>query len=460
MSRAAGLHGAGPDGLGRAGLGMARSGGLGWWSGVLLAVVVAVVGCGEQAARTEAPTAAVPAVTGGSAELPDAEVDPSNGVALPGAGPGSVDGAGLPDAGSDLGNGSQTSGGVEDAAGGAGTPEPVADGAQAADQGTGSGEGAVVPEAGGDAAGPGDAGGSLGPAVDASQPADGSQSSAPDTAGDDAGDGAAADLPGPLSFQYEPGGLFFELGFREFWPDRYDLDVFSDEVAVRTDSVLVAGGVVRGLVQNMSQRLFARHVTVLVGDGMWVFPLTVQPTEVVPFEIEGYEGPSDPESISFEVSAQLAPEPDPRRSFDVTESPGLWSEPWWELRDGVPDLLGEAPPEGTSRDSWVSYYETLVELRAPSSHPSVAEGVKSQMIEDLRVYLTEMDADGRVLDVRELVPFNRVIIGFRSDGGSVTEPAPVHRLPWEDGDTSFWVAFLPDSPQFGITVGGAHDGAE
>ena len=141
--------------------------------------------------------------------------------------------------------------------------------------------------------------------------------------------GTAADLPGPLSFQYEPGSPFFELGFRDFWQDRYDLDVFSDEVAVRTDSVLVAGGVVRGLVQNMSQRLFARHVTVSVDGSAWVFPLTVQPTEVVPFEIEGYAGPSDPESIGFEVSAQFVPEPDPRRSLHVTESPGICGRSTW-----------------------------------------------------------------------------------------------------------------------------------
>ena len=58
--------------MGRAGLGLARSWGLGWWSGVLLAVVVAVVGCGEQAARTEAPDAAsAPTSAGADVELPD-----------------------------------------------------------------------------------------------------------------------------------------------------------------------------------------------------------------------------------------------------------------------------------------------------------------------------------------------------------------------------------------------------
>ena len=314
---------------------------------------------------------------------------------------------------------------MEDAAGGAATPEAPAGGAPAADQGTGSGDGVVAPEPSGDAAVPGDAEGSL---------------------------GTAADLPGPLSFQYEPGSPFFELGFREFWPDRYDLDVFSDEVAVRTDSVLVAGGVVRGLVQNMSQRLFARHVTVLVGDGMWVFPLTVQPTEVVPFEIEGYEGPSDPESISFEVSAQLVPEPDPRRSFHVTESPGIWADTWDEI--GYLSRLYPhiTRPEGVSRDDWVQAYETLIRLREPTSHPGVADEVTGLMVEDLRVYLTEMDDEGRVLDVSEMVPYENV---YADDGSR--RPVPVRRV---GRNSSFHVVFLPNyDMNFGITVGGVHDGA-
>ena len=65
-----------------------------------------------------------------------------------------------------------------------------------------------------------------------------------------------------------------------------------DEVAVLGDSVLVRDRVVRGLVQNMSERMFARDVAVSVDAKRWEFPLTVQPGEVAPFVIEDYRGPS------------------------------------------------------------------------------------------------------------------------------------------------------------------------
>ena len=271
-----------------------------------------------------------------------------------------------------------------------------------------------------------------------------------EASGGDGDEDAVADLPGPVRFQHE--GIFFELGFSESWPDRYDLDVFRDEVAVRTDSVLVDGGVVRGLVQNMSERLFARHVTVSVGDDRWVFPLTVQPSEVVPFEIEGYRGPSDRELIGFEVSAQFVPEPDPRRSFHVTGSPGFWADTW----DQIGHVLSIYPhitrPEGVSGDDWVQAYETLIEFREPTSHPSIADEATAVAVEDLRVYLTMMDDHDRVLDVSEMVPYQ-----FVSTDDGRSRPVPVRRV---EGDRYFHVVFLPDYKQnFAITVGGAHDGA-
>ena len=216
-------------------------------------------------------------------------------------------------------------------------------------------DGAVLAEARG-GAGPGDAEGSSGFAVDHSQPAVTSLPSGTDAVGGGAG---AADLPGPLRFEFEPGAGYFELGFLH-WPDRYGLDVFSDEVAVRTDSVLVRDGAVRGLVQNMSQRLFTRGVAVSVGDGRWVFPLTVQPSEVVPFVIEGYEGHTDPEMVGFEVAAEFVAEPDPRRSFYVSGLPGQWAEPWGELRERVRHYADVRPAEGTFDDDLVRVYETSV----------------------------------------------------------------------------------------------------
>ncbi len=279
-------------------------------------------------------------------------------------------------------------------------------------------------------------------------------------------DEAPADLPGPLRFQFEPGGLFFELGSKR-WPDRYELEGHRDEVAVRRDSVLVRGGVVRGLVQNMSDRLFARGVTVSVGEGRWVFPLTLQPTEVAPFVIEGYQGPSDPASISFEVAARFVPEPDPKRSLHISGLPGTWGEHWSDAQHRLPAFLIEVP-EGLHDDDWGQYFVTSVNLYVPTSHPSIAEEVRSVTIDDLRVYLTWLDADDRVLDARELVPYQSIEVGVYEDGWPRWGYTPIDRLP-ANGYTGFQVGFLlrvldgawDDADfvfdaDFALTVGGAH----
>ena len=135
------------------------------------------------------------------------------------------------------------------------------------------------------------------------------------------------------------------------------------------DSVLVRDGVVRGLVQNMSERLFARDVVVSAGGAQWLFPLTVQPTEVVPFVIEGYEGPSDPDLIDFGVTAQFVSDPDPRRSFYISGRPGDVYGTWDELQNRAPNYAGDRPPEGRLDDPELSFYVTDIVLWAPTSHP-------------------------------------------------------------------------------------------
>ena len=218
----------------------------------------------------------------------------------------------------------------------------------------------------------------------------------------------------------------------------------------------------------MSQALFARGVTVSVGGGRWVFPLTVQPTEVVPFAIEGYEGPSDPGMIEFEVTADLTPTPDTRRSFYITANPGYIYEPWDYLQDVFPNFAGDRPPEGTPADQNVSYYETVIELWAPTSHPSIADQVTKQEIDDLRVYLSKMDDEGRVVDIRVMVPYLWLLIGVSDDGSEIWGWPRVDALPFVDpyqpdqpgkGSLGFMVGFLPDTPQFALTVGGAYDDA-
>ncbi len=284
-------------------------------------------------------------------------------------------------------------------------------------------------------------------------------------------DAVAGDQPGPLSYEIDSliggDGIIVDLGMY-YIPDgfRYHLEDFSEEVVVLMDSVLVRDGVVRGLVQNLSERLFARSLTVSVGGGSWVFPLTVQPTEVVPFVIEGYVGPTDSAMIEFEVTADLSLVPDPMRSFYITESPGAILESWSQLEYVFPDFALGSPPEGTTGDQLVRYYGIGAELRDATSHPSIAESVTEQQIDDLRVYLTTMDNDGKVADVRQLVPYLDVPV---EDGNWITETVLVDRLPfknpyWPDqpgrGVLGFSVGFQPGpvdtAQQFVLTFGGAH----
>ena len=267
------------------------------------------------------------------------------------------------------------------------------------------------------------------------------------------------DLPGPLRFEPEEYGAgSSDLGFHGYWPDRYTLEEFRDEVIVRLDSVLVRDGVLRGLVQNMSERLFARDVVVSVGDGRWLFPLTVQPTEVVPFVIEGYAGPSDPGLIGFEVAAALVPDPDPRRSFHFNGRPGSVYGTWEQMRSSTPNYEGDRPPEDRLDDPELVLYVTDVLLLAPTSHPSIADEVEAQTMGDLKAYFTKLDDDGRVLDVREMVPYSAVVLGVNEEGRYITEWSRVEEIPFH-GVPGFDLSFLPDGTVWAMTVGGAYDGS-
>ena len=271
--------------------------------------------------------------------------------------------------------------------------------------------------------------------------------------GDDSSGGAAAHRRGPLRLAPEDGVV--DLGFR-YWPDHFAPTEFKDEVAVRVDSVLVRDGALRGVVQNMSQDLFARRVSVSVGDSSWSFPLTVQPTEAVPFVIDGYDRPAVPGTTEFEVSADLTREPDPGRSLHFTGFPGHWAEPWDALKAKFPD---DTPPAGTIGSDLVFFFTTVVEARPASSHPGIAEDAANQTIDELRVYLTTLDIHGRVVDVRELVPYIETYAGTGDGGGLSIVPTPVNRLPFE-GHTEFFVSFLTDrSTSFALTGGGAHHNA-
>ena len=119
-----------------------------------------------------------------------------------------------------------------------------------------------------------------------------------------------------------------------------------DSLEVLPESVGVAGGVLRGLAQNRSRSLWARNVVVKAtdpagGEGLWRFPLAVQPGEVLPFEIEHWPGTAVPSGIGFEVSAELSP------TIDVTRSAAHELPPPHNQRRYRP---GARAPLGPRRD--------------------------------------------------------------------------------------------------------------
>ena len=189
-----------------------------------------------------------------------------------------------------------------------------------------------------------------------------------------------------------PGGKL--LGYGGHLSRQFPLEE-RDEVVVLADTVSVAGGAVRGLVHNLSETLYARNVTITArtpGSAealSWLWPLTVQPGERAPFEIENWQGPQNPLEIAIEVTADLSPVLDISRSFDVYGSEATYEPP--------PEIGDNIVIRGF--------------LRPPTSPPGLDELVMGQTIEDLRAYTAWLNADGAVTEVRQHRPHTTVYYG-------------------------------------------------
>lgn len=96
------------------------------------------------------------------------------------------------------------------------------------------------------------------------------------------------------------------------------MDAPVDEVGVLAGTVLARGGVLRGLMRNHSRTLWAYGVTVTAGGREWRWPLSMQPGEAAPFEIDDWDGPADPADISFEIDAEMSNDADMTRDAWVT----------------------------------------------------------------------------------------------------------------------------------------------
>ena len=206
----------------------------------------------------------------------------------------------------------------------------------------------------------------------------------------------------------------------------------ADEVVVVDDTVTVIDGVVRGLVQNRSWRLWARDAVVSVVDPSgvvleWPFVLTIQPGEDMPFEIEGWTGTNDPSDIDFIVTADLSPTIDLSRSLQfetmgqimrgslrINEETGLISlgdiSPSDEFKSYYPEEIfkGQIYPEDVyERDDIWSKEEVSIKIKASRDHPRLAEAASNQTVENLTIIATRSGQGEdyrRVIDVFEITP--------------------------------------------------------
>lgn len=170
----------------------------------------------------------------------------------------------------------------------------------------------------------------------------------------------------------------FPMGFinnSEFGIVYSDADDPIDEVRVLIDTVAVRDGVLRGLVRNWSRSLWAYGMTVTAGDKSWRWPLSVQPGEVAPFEIEYWDGPDEAEQIDLAVTARMSPKADISRSYDwhnwnprpplsLAEAEQLEQD--YGHEPGIVRLVGGFREMGSTAD-----------FRVPASHPSFARHIQS-----------------------------------------------------------------------------------
>lgn len=225
-----------------------------------------------------------------------------------------------------------------------------------------------------------------------------------------------------------PGNL---LGYHGLYYHVYEP---ADEVRVMADTVTVADNTIRGMVQNLSDTLWARDVTVVAGDKKWIWPLTVQPGEVAPFEIEGWTGVTDPAAIDLQVTATLSTTIDISRSLQFAnirdDFVGTW-ERYQQYHAVYPASAVPDPPDGEFH-----YFEALMDIETPTSHPSLANQILNQTLTGLTAYVAFIQDlnSKRVTDVMPASTYYRL-------HEPVTAVEPISQLPNPDGHYHFLIGF-------------------
>ncbi|MCY4518631.1 MAG: hypothetical protein OXB99_15490 [Acidimicrobiaceae bacterium] len=242
-----------------------------------------------------------------------------------------------------------------------------------------------------------------------------------------------------------------------------------DEVRLLDGSVQVVDGVLRGLVRNWSRRYWAYEVTVNAGDREFLWPLSVQPGELAPFEIEGWSGTVDPERIEIAVNAIMTDEADLSRIFRFYQE--------WCRWESVEDLTRPYPEhilDGLRRQGIGNLCATLIDFHSPLSHPSFPDNDRSLTnlvrIDDLRAYLgrftapradsEDFDIDGSASPVLiDLLPLP-LLADLRDGRYGEVDRWPIWRID-EDwlyaSDPLLEAVYATGTGRFTIWIGTTHD---
>ncbi len=256
------------------------------------------------------------------------------------------------------------------------------------------------------------------------------------------------------------------LGYHGFFGKLESSQVSSDSVDVVMDTISAEDGFVRGLIHNLSNELFARDIVVDArtmdypeASEQWHWPLTLQPGERAPFEIflGGWKGSIPISQLNIEVTSKFSQQVDISRSFlihgynqgtvykdDSTAQFGAHMQFTEEYRhlDITVDGAFRFPHQHISLRKYLDRYsgvlcleqtqyedlsdrcsvtfessnggqekppfhfvELHAEVEIPDSHPSLGSQIASLAINKLQAYAAMLDDNGKVTDVKELIPF-------------------------------------------------------
>ena len=273
----------------------------------------------------------------------------------------------------------------------------------------------------------------------------------------------------------EHGGLTtgYPLGATMFASWGHPVETPTDALFVLSESVGVKGGVLRGLAQNQSELLWARDATITAtdpngGTGQWRWPLTVQPGETFPFEIENWTGTQTPSEINFTITADLSSTIDLTRSLELSwykysETKGTYLFMW-----DFPEEMGAFPYGTAAFDALddgdnIDWIEYRIRRRGSTAHPRLAETAQQQTIENLTVYAALLEIGIVVEEVWEMTPMRKTPGQF----GDGSEEAWI-RGDWDEWEEGDWVeartipapgrnivGFVGDSSFLYIWAGGA-----